>query len=74
MTLPTTITLSGPEVRTLRSDGSGFWGAVDLPPGNYTAEVEGADPRAQRMTRTVRAGQVTWFLPYSIYLPLLWRK
>lgn len=80
MTLPTTITLSGPEVRVLRSDGSGFFGAVDLLPGDYTAEVEGADWRYRLLVGKVEAGRVTWLRPdtegwpYHGYLPLLWKE
>ena len=31
-----TVTLSGPVNRTLKTDGTGFFGAVDLPVGTYT--------------------------------------
>jgi len=58
-----TVTLSGPESRVLYSDGSGFFGAVDLPPGDYTAEVAGADPAHRYLVGTVTAGHVTWLQP-----------
>jgi uncharacterized lipoprotein YddW (UPF0748 family) len=40
------IELTGPRMRMLRSDGTGFYGAVDLPPGAYllTASLNGFEP------------------------------
>jgi hypothetical protein len=34
-----TVNLTGPENRTLISDATGFWGAVDLPVGTYTLTI-----------------------------------
>ncbi len=75
-----TLTSSATLTRTLLTDGNGFFGAVDLPPGDYAAEVKGADWRYHRLIGRVVAGQVTrlrpdtedW--PYHVYLPLLRRK
>lgn len=63
MTVPTTITLAGPESRLLQNDGSGFFGAVDLPPGEYLATVSGAASAYRVLAGTVVAGQVTWLQP-----------
>jgi uncharacterized lipoprotein YddW (UPF0748 family) len=73
LTVPVTITLSGPASRVLQNDGSGFFGAVDLPPGYYYAQVSGAEPSQAILEGTVVAGQVTWLQPYHIYLPLVIR-
>lgn len=40
------ITLCGPVVRTLRTDANGFFGAVELPPGEYTAIATEGDRTA----------------------------
>ncbi len=61
LTVPVTVTLSGPQARVLRSDGQGFFGAVDLPPGGYEATVQGAAPSFHLLPGTVEAGQVAWF-------------
>lgn len=58
-----TITLSGPEARVLTSDGSGFFGAVDLLPGDYIAEVSGAVPEHRFLVGPVLPGKVTWLQP-----------
>ncbi len=75
-----TLTSSVAATRTLLTDGSGFFGAVDLLPGDYAAEVQGADWRYRRLIGRVVAGRVTrlqpdtggW--PYHVYLPLLRRE
>jgi hypothetical protein len=38
------VTLTGPLNRTLLADGSGWFGAVDLPPGEYSLSVEVQTP------------------------------
>jgi len=55
-----TVQVTGPVNRTLLSDANGFFGAVDLPPGSYAAEVVGADPAYRYLGGTVTAGSVTW--------------
>ena len=50
------VALTGPTSRTLRSDGNGFFGAVDLPPGNYTLTL--LSPAASPLYATVAAGRV----------------
>jgi uncharacterized repeat protein (TIGR02543 family) len=55
-----TVTLTGPQSRTLRTDGTGFFGLLELPPGTYTvtASLPGS-PYENRSTQvTVAAGQV----------------
>lgn len=56
-----TVTVAGPQNRTLHTDANGFYGAVDLPPGTYTltASMPGAayDEASQQIT--VTAGDVT---------------
>ncbi len=49
-----TVTLAGPVNRTLLTDGTGFFGAVDLPVGSYTASiaVEGFAPQERAFTVT----------------------
>ncbi len=58
-----TVTLNGPEPRVLQSDGGGFFGAVDLPPGAYTAEVAGAAPGYRFLVGAVAPGEVVWLQP-----------
>ncbi len=38
------LTLAGPQARTLLADGSGWFGAVDLPPGQYLLTTEIVTP------------------------------
>jgi uncharacterized lipoprotein YddW (UPF0748 family) len=45
------VTLSGPVIRSLTSDGTGFYGAVDLPTGRYTVTV--SRPGLGTQVRTV---------------------
>ena len=45
-----TVTLTGPSNRTLTTDATGFFGAVDLPVGTYTATIN--VPGFQPFTRT----------------------
>jgi uncharacterized lipoprotein YddW (UPF0748 family) len=54
-----TVALSGPTNRTLASDATGFYGAVDLPTGNYTltASFSGLAPVTTNFV--VAAGLVT---------------
>ena len=76
------VTLSGPQTRSLLTDGSGWFGAVDLPPGDYMLSIEPpALERAISVPITVTAGEVTdrvILLPcygaHSIYLPLIARQ
>jgi hypothetical protein len=49
-----TVTLGGPAHRTAISDGSGFYGFVDLPPGVYRVSVGSVVT-----TTTIRAGVVS---------------
>ncbi len=63
LTVPVTITLHGPSPRTLYNDGSGFFGAVDLLPGDYLAMVSEADPAYRVLAGTVAPGQVVWLQP-----------
>lgn len=44
------IALSGPVARLLTSDGTGFFGAVDLPPGRYTLTISSPGLGTQRRT------------------------
>ncbi len=57
------VTLRGPVERTVWTDGSGFFGAVDLPPGAYTAEAPAAGPAYSLFRGDVRAGEVTLLRP-----------
>ena len=47
------VTLRGPVTRTLRTDANGWFGAVDLPPGDYLVSVA---PLAGHPARTARVG------------------
>jgi uncharacterized lipoprotein YddW (UPF0748 family) len=48
-----TVTLTGPAKRTATADGNGFYGLIDLLPGNYRIMTGNAT-----MTTTIRAGAV----------------
>ncbi|MFN7138541.1 MAG: family 10 glycosylhydrolase [Limisphaerales bacterium] len=54
-----TISISGPVNKTIRSDGTGFYGAVDLQPGNYTATASFPGYSVVTTNFTVAVGQVT---------------
>lgn len=59
-----TITLTGPVTRTARTDGTGFYGFVDLPPGTYslTAAADGVNSKTGSVTVTahnVKAQNIT---------------
>jgi uncharacterized lipoprotein YddW (UPF0748 family) len=74
------LTLTGPQTRELRADGSGWFGAVDLPPGQYLLTTEIMTPsRLIRLPLTVVPGAVVEkqvVLPdcdlssLTLYLPL----
>ena len=53
-----TVTLSGPASRTVTTDATGFFGAVDLPVGTYTATISVAGFQPFTRTFTVTAGNV----------------
>jgi hypothetical protein len=46
------ITLTGPSQRTLKSDATGFFGSIDLPPGSYSLSVSipGFPPISRSLT------------------------
>ncbi len=52
-----TVTISGPESRTMTCDGTGFYAFIDLTPGTYTVEAA-YGPYRQEKTFTVTAGQI----------------
>lgn len=52
------ITLSGPVERKLTADGTGFFGAVDLPPGRYALVADAAGYQVQTNSCTVELGRV----------------
>lgn len=54
-----TLLLAGPVNRTLLSDGTGFYGAVDLPPGAYSLAVSLPGFQSDTASFTVAAGAVT---------------
>jgi uncharacterized lipoprotein YddW (UPF0748 family) len=58
-----TVTLSGPAVRVLHSDASGFFGAVDLPPGDYSAWVSNTAPPYDCLYASIEVGSVRWMEP-----------
>jgi len=68
-----TIVLDGPVQRTLRSDGGGWFGAVDLPPGAYTASVTLPDGSVLGGYAEVRIGEVAqvWWAAAGV-TPALW--
>jgi uncharacterized lipoprotein YddW (UPF0748 family) len=54
------LNLSGPESRSLTADGSGWFGAVDLPPGEYLLAVSITSPTLTlEVPVTIAAGAVT---------------
>ncbi|MBN2507814.1 MAG: family 10 glycosylhydrolase [Verrucomicrobia bacterium] len=53
-----TVTLAGPETRTLLTDATGFFGAVDLAPGTYTLTAAAGGYEASPAAATVSAGSV----------------
>lgn len=54
------LTLTGPEDRSLSTDGSGWFGAVDLPPGAYLLTAEHlATGLSPSQTLTITAGGLT---------------
>jgi uncharacterized lipoprotein YddW (UPF0748 family) len=76
------LTLSGPVERQMHTDGSGWFGAVDLPPGSYQLTVDVLNPNitVQRPVE-ITAGAVTdrsILLPgcasHKHYLPLILRR
>jgi len=75
------LTLSGPVTRQLLTDGSGWFGAVDLPPGAYQLSVELRSPDITiQMPVEITAGAITEeqiLLPncalYETYLPVVLR-
>ena len=54
-----TLSRGGRVVRTAETDGNGFFAALKLPPGDYTAAL----PSGQTATVSVHAGQVTRWVP-----------
>ncbi len=70
--------LSGHQARSLSADGSGWFGAVDLPPGEYLLSVDPGLPETITVPVAISAGTVTQVqvpLPfcgaYPLYLPLV---
>lgn len=53
-----TVALVGPVTRSQPSDGTGFYGFVDLPPGQYTLYAVRAGQGSATATVTVAAGEV----------------
>ncbi|HLS28181.1 MAG TPA: family 10 glycosylhydrolase [Opitutales bacterium] len=53
------IHLSGSESRTIRSDGTGFYGFVDLPPGEYSVSIEWQNESSVSQSATISIGNVT---------------
>ncbi|MFN2184048.1 MAG: family 10 glycosylhydrolase, partial [Anaerolineae bacterium] len=61
------LSLSGPANRQLRTDGNGWFGAVDLPPGRYQLSVNVLNPTTTiQVPVDIIAGAIT---ERSIYLP-----
>lgn len=56
-----TVTATGPVTRTTKSDGTGFYAFIDLPPGTYTvtASKTGYGSKTASPNPIVSAGQVT---------------
>ena len=73
------VALSGPVNRQLFADGSGWFGAVDLPPGSYQISVDVLNPNLTvQIPVDIAAGVVTEqpvYLPgcasHKAYLPLI---
>jgi len=61
------ITLAGPVTRSLLSDGTGFFGAVDLPAGRYTVTASSPGWGTQQRTLDLTGASVTqssfWLAP-----------
>ncbi len=53
-----TVTLSGPQARTLKSDATGFFGALELPPGSYSAQMQVPGYQPATVTFHVTGAQV----------------
>jgi hypothetical protein len=78
----TPISLTGPANRSLVADGSGWFGAVDLPPGNYRISADVGSPgTTPSVSVTIEAGVVgqAWIrLPScassTVHLPLILRQ
>ncbi|MGD9404406.1 MAG: family 10 glycosylhydrolase [Anaerolineae bacterium] len=76
------LTLNGPTSRQMLSDGNGWFGAVDLPPGTYQLLIE--DPSRNvtiQVPVEIAAGAVTeqsivlpGCAPYRTYLPLILKQ
>jgi uncharacterized lipoprotein YddW (UPF0748 family) len=54
-----TVTISGPETRTMYVDGTGFYAFIDVTPGTYTITASKAGYTDVSATATVSIGQVT---------------
>lgn len=64
------VTLTGPVNRTQTNDATGFYGFVDLPPGNYTVQATFPGFSAVSKNATVSSGAVaTRNLPLSLLGP-----
>jgi hypothetical protein len=76
------LTLSGPTDRQLLTDGNGWFGAVDLPPGGYQLSVDVLNPDITvEVPVDITAGAVTErtiLLPscasHKAYLPLILKQ
>ncbi len=75
------LTLTGPVTRQLLTDGTGWFGAVDLPPGTYQLSVEVLNPSTTvQLPVSITAGFVTELTVHlpgcatnRIYLPVVLR-
>jgi hypothetical protein len=56
-----TVRLTGPASKTLIADATGFYGAVDLAPGDYTATASAAGLVPQTNRLSIAQGRVTAF-------------
>jgi uncharacterized lipoprotein YddW (UPF0748 family) len=54
-----TVTIAGPANRTLATDGTGFFGSVDLPVGNYTMQVAAPGYRSTSKPFTITGASVS---------------